>query len=473
VGVGLAFALLASACGPRFEAAEAVRLQDGSQSGPGSTDGSTDGFPSDGDLGPAGGTTTGGRGRTSTTTTGGGGAGGTASTRLDNGGATDVGITATSVTIGGSIAVGGPLPGQFLPGAEGLTAYVRTLNEQGGVYGRQLLYHYHDDALNRDTFRSNMAHLIGEDKVFALVGSLSAADDGACGHIGKVPDIGTFALSYCRGQAPNHYGPMGSLKQNIYGCCAEWGWLRDQFGYTTPAAQYLTDLPISQNQGLAVVDGLVRTLKLRSRNDVHQGAQRATQPDYNGEVLRMQGNDVDAVFSSMDLPSNVRMLRAMCQQGFRPKVVHLEISTYDASFFQRVGANCIESQNVYIRTPHLPFQRTDNAEMRAYLSAMKRYFPDSRPSTFGIEGWLAGKLFAEGLRSAGPRATRAKLYTALDGIQDWTGGGLKGPTTPSERTIYHCNIMLHLETGDFAAKTDFLCGNFYRSEDFTGPAVGP
>lgn len=470
--------LLAVACGPRFDLSSLG--EDGGGSDPtqprddvGITGGGSDPTGDDGtttDTGPRTGDEASG---TEATTEDGTSGGTTTSDQPDNGGATDVGITATSVAVGASVAVGGPLAGQFLPASQGISSYYRMINEAGGIYGRQLLYHHHDDALSRDKYRDNVTHLISEDEVFALTGGMSAADDGGCGFTDGVPDVGTFALNYCRAQSDNYYSPMGSLKEGIYGCCAEWRWIHERFPYERPAVEYLTDFAVSENQGLAVVDGLVRTLGEDSRDAVVQGENRATQPDYNGEVLRLQGEGVDAVFSSMDLPSNVRLIRAMCQQSYVPKVVHLEISTYDPTFFDRVSPDCIERQNIYLRTPHLPFSRTDNAEMRRYLDHLERFHPDAEPTTFGIEGWLSGKLFVEAVRSAGPRLTRERLYAALDGIEDWTGGGLIGPNTPSDRLIYHCNLMLHLEAGSFAPKSDFLCGDFYASQDFTGPPVGP
>lgn len=464
--------LLAVACGPRFDLSSLSR-----EGGSVQTDPTGEGIGiTGGDEPLSGGTEIGdgglGTGIGGITTPGDGDA--TAPLQpFDNGGATDVGVTPTSVTLGGSVAVGGPLPGQFLPAAQGMASYFRMVNESGGIYGRQILYHYHDDALNRDAYRDNVTHLIKEDEVFALAGGMSAADDGGCGFTKGVPDIGTFALNYCRAQAENFYSPMGSLKEGIYGCCAEWSWLREAFGFDKPAVEYLTDFAVSQNQGLAVVDGLVRTMGKRSRDAVVQGANRATQPDYSGEVLRLQGEGVDAVYSSMDLPSNVRLLRAMCQQGYVPNVVHFEISTYDPSFFDRITPECIETQNLYIRTPHLPFTRTDNAEMRLYLTHLERFYPNATPTTFGIEGWLSGKLFVETLRTAGPELRRAGLTGALEAVRDWTGGGLIGPNTPSDRLIYHCNLMLHLEAREFVPKSGFLCGKFYASRDFTGPPVGP
>jgi len=473
LGVVVAVLMVATACGPRIDVVSEMRNSEqsglsasrraaGEAAGDGAGQAVSDGLSQVGTPGPQGGAA--GAGAAPGSSPGVKGS-------TDNGGATDTGLSATSISVGGSAAVSGPIPGQFFPSIQGIDSFFKVLNEQGGVYGRKIVFRYYDDALNPDTYRQNVTRLIREDKVFALTGSMSAADNGGCGHTGDVPDIGTFAINYCRGQAKYHYSPLGSLNNNVYGT-TEQVWLEEKFGYSKPAAEYLT-VPASADEGIAMVDGLVRTLKLKSRDDVYHRGNEATQPDYNAEILSLRSQGVDAVFSSMDLPSNVRLIRAMCQQDYRPKFVHVELASYEPSFIAQLSDSCLASQNIWMRSRDLPFSRTDNAEMRLYLSSLKRFYPDAQPSPFGIEGWLTGKLFAEALRAVGPRLTRAKLVAALDATRDWTGGGIIGPTTPAKRLPNNCNAMLHVEKREFAQKTDFICGPFYKIGDYTGGPIGP
>lgn len=394
-----------------------------------------------------------------------------------NPGATEVGVTGSKVVVGASYAESSLVPGQFRPAVDALQAYFNLINRLGGVCGRSIDFHFHNDELNAQRYADNVRHLVEQDKVFAMVGNLSAADNGACGYLAGerppngVPDIGTFALSYCRSQARNHYAPVGSLKRGIYGCCTEWDYLRDRFEYSRPAAHWL-DIEISRDQGLAVVDALVRTLGLSGRGDVVQGEHSPAQFSYTGDVNSMRDAGVDAVWSSMDLNNNVKLLRAMCQQDWRPKVVHLEISAYDPDLIERVGANCVRSQNIWIRSFHRPFN-DPNDELSLYIQTLREFCPACQPTTFGLEGWLAGKLFVEVLRAVGPDLSRERFYAEMDAVRDWTGGGVMGPLTPSKRLIYHCNYLLHVEPNGFFARRGIECGAFYASGDYDGPPVGP
>jgi hypothetical protein len=348
------------------------------------------------------------------------------------------------------------------------------VNRQGGVCGRRLQFRFYNDGLNANTYAQNVRHLVEQDHVFALLGSLSAADSGGCNYMDAqhppngVPDVGSFALSYCRAQDDSFYSPVGSLKPGIYGCCSEWSFLKSKFGFSKPAVHYL-DIAISHDEGINVVDSLVRTLHLRGRSDVYQSQHSPAQFDYTGDVINMRNAGVDSVWTSMDLNNDVKLVKAICQQGWRPKVIHLEVSSYDPSLIERVGSSCVDSQNIWVRSVFLPFSRP-NAEIRRYMSTLHGYCANCAPTTFGLEGWLSAKLFVERLQAIGGDLTRARLYRSLDSVR-WTGGGVMGPVTPSDRIIYGCNYMLHVTSSGFHLESNLLCGPFYRSGDYSGGPV--
>src|SRR4029077_588186 len=91
-----------------------------------------------------------------------------------NGGATDVGVTATSITIGNVSDLGGPVPGLFQGGPYGTQAYFDYINSQGGVYGRKLYLKTVDDKLDCSQNEAAYHNLAGS--VSAFVGSWSLDD---------------------------------------------------------------------------------------------------------------------------------------------------------------------------------------------------------------------------------------------------------------------------------------------------------
>ena len=61
--------------------------------------------------------------------------------------------------------------------------------------------------------------------------------------------------------------------------------------------------------------------------------------------------------------------------------------------------------------------------VREYLDALQQAGGGEKPDYSSIEGYIAAKVFAEGLRRAGNAPTRESLVAALESIQRWDLGG--------------------------------------------------
>ena len=53
---------------------------------------------------------------------------------------------------------------------------------------------------------------------------------------------------------------------------------------------------------------------------------------------------------------------------------------------------------------------------------MKRKYADETPGTHSRIGYAAAQLVVEGLKRAGADLTRERFITAIESIEDWTGG---------------------------------------------------
>ena len=69
-----------------------------------------------------------------------------------------------------------------------------------------------------------------------------------------------------------------------------------------------------------------------------------------------------------------------------------------------------------------PFNTTTPIS-REYLEAVRKAGGDAQPNYSSMEGYLAAKVFAEGLRRAGRGAARESLIGGLESIQNFSFGG--------------------------------------------------
>ena len=112
-----------------------------------------------------------------------------------------------------------------------------------------------------------------------------------------------------------------------------------------------------------------------------------------------------------------------------------------SDLFVKAGGAAAVGTKVAIDT--LPFSDASvNAEMKTFVTSVKT------PDSFGIESWIAARLFQQGVQNLvaakGPNAlTRANILTALSQVKNFTDGGIIGPVTPSQHTIDNCLMVLN------------------------------
>ena len=93
--------------------------------------------------------------------------------------ASDTGVTEDTITLGAHY----PLTGVAAPGYSeiptGVQAYFDCLNQEGGIYGRDVEFIFRDDAYNPTNTTQVVNQLVLEDEVFAIVGGLGTPTHGA------------------------------------------------------------------------------------------------------------------------------------------------------------------------------------------------------------------------------------------------------------------------------------------------------
>ncbi|HEY8681155.1 MAG TPA: ABC transporter substrate-binding protein, partial [Candidatus Dormibacteraeota bacterium] len=115
--------------------------------------------------------------------------------------ASDVGVTATSITIGATFPLSGTAAA-YAAVSKGMNAYFQYVNANKGVNGRMINFTVVDDAYNAANTPAKARELVDQDKIFAAVGNLGTGPNLATRQYyndNKVPDLFVFTGS-------NHWG---------------------------------------------------------------------------------------------------------------------------------------------------------------------------------------------------------------------------------------------------------------------------
>jgi ABC-type branched-subunit amino acid transport system substrate-binding protein len=202
-----------------------------------------------------------------------------------NGGATDVGVTATTITLGNVSTLTGPVPGVFEGAVIGTQAGLAYINSLGGIYGRQLKLSVRDDQFDTGQNRAVTLDLL--DKVFGFAGSFSSYDDAAVNEIKSSGIVDTSeSLTDARRSLANNFSVEPGHK----------GWRTGPLNYfknkfpssvvKTGAIYY--DIPSAK----ASYDGWKAAAQSVGYNLTYERGVQPTETDFTADVVRMRSSGV-------------------------------------------------------------------------------------------------------------------------------------------------------------------------------------
>jgi branched-chain amino acid transport system substrate-binding protein len=175
----------------------------------------------------------------------------------------------------------------------------------------------------------------------------------------------------------------------------------------------------NDSYGQAGLDGVVRALKAQGLEPVAVGLVERNSTDVAAAVAAIAPKQPDAVVQISAYKSCAAFIRAARKAGYGG-------SFYNVSF---VGTQALldelgpEAYGVMVsQVMPYPFGSTLSVA-REYLDAVARAGADAKPNYSSMEGYVAAKVLAEGLRRAGRNPSREALVTALESIGNWDLGG--------------------------------------------------
>jgi ABC-type branched-subunit amino acid transport system substrate-binding protein len=357
-------------------------------------------------------------------------------TTVDNGGETDVGITATEIRIGVIADLTGVVPGLFKAAPEAVKAYAAMVNENGGIHGRQLVVEEFDTGTSDNGNR--LAYEKACDKVFASVGSESAFDTGgyeavaACGfpHLaGFATDPEVNKLDFLLPRRSDAWIGIGSGR-----------WLAQEFPEAVKRAVSV------YGQQAAAERGAKRTRESRSTvgwEYIYELSVSPLESNYTPHVLEMKNRGVQAFNITVDMNNIVRLMKALREQSYEVVVADASGQAYQQSFLDAAGP---AANGAYIALDHAPLEERDLPAMDEYIAWLEKTSPDSAPSQNGLRAWTMAMLFTEAAEAVGPDLTRDALMDHIRGMTDWDADGLFPPRDlGQEIPDESCFIMVQVQ----------------------------
>jgi ABC-type branched-subunit amino acid transport system substrate-binding protein len=317
------------------------------------------------------------------------------------------------IVLGQSAALSGPAAQLGLQMNQGARIHFDAINAAGGINGRTIELRALDDGYEPDRCLANTDKLIGDD-VFALFGYVGTPTClAALPHVtnASVPFFGPFT------GAEALRAPLNRLVFHVRA---------SYFDETALIVNQLTSLGLTkiavfyQNDayGQTGLDGVKRALKVRQLEPAALGTVERNSTDVALAVKQIVARQPEAVIQISAYKSCAAFIRAARKAGYGG-------TFYNVSF---VGTQALadelgkEARGIMVsQVMPYPFSTT-TAIAREYRDAVSKAGNGASPNYSSIEGYVAAKVLAEGLRRAGRNPTRETLIAGLESIQNTNFG---------------------------------------------------
>jgi ABC-type branched-subunit amino acid transport system substrate-binding protein len=379
------------------------------------------------------------------------------------GGATEIGVTGSTIKIAVVADVDNPIaPNVFKGVVDGAQAGAKFVNAGGGVAGRKLEVDFIDSKLNPNQTRNAIITACGQD--LAMVGTATALFSGLDDLIGckdkagaatGLPDIGAIVLGTpeacasvsfpvipsqidCStvGQNPQIYrGNQGVFKY----LAKKNPKLNGPFIKTndSPDAERSTDVltKASEHAGIDVTS----TPTLSNRD---------TQSAFTTIISKMKQDGSNWSDNGLAAPGAVLLRQEAAVQGFTdPKVVwQCTSACYDEKQMAAAGS---AMDREYMDLGFLPFSE---ASANKTLAGFLKYVGKDNANAFAVYGFEAVLAFQQAAATAAKSTgglTRSSLLTALENTTSFDAGGMVGTVNIGGKVPSSCFVLIQWNNGKF------------------------
>ena len=320
-----------------------------------------------------------------------------------------LGVTSNSIFIGSCSALEGPagfLGNQTVMGA---TAYLHSVNDQGGVFGRKLQLLSYDDGYDPAKAPGCFKRMTTEN-VFALgffVGTPTAAVYLPMAQEAKIPVVGLFTGAQMLYEPLKHY--IINVRASYY----------DE---TLEQVDKLWDVNVHkvgviyQNDafGKTVLEGVKQALERHHSAPVALGTFERNTVDVDPGLKEVMAARPQAVVLVGPYAPVAAIVKKAHAADWRPQFLTVSFVGTE-QFIDEAGS---DAEGTIITQVVPPYDRTDYPTVALYRKCLEKYYPATPPSFVSLEGFVDAMVLMEGLRRAGEDLTREKFITAIESIHD-------------------------------------------------------
>jgi len=386
--------------------------------------------------------------------------------------AADPGISARSITIGGSFPLTGPAS-SYAPIPAAMKAYFSYINARRGpdgkrgIYGRQIIFKYYDDGYNPVNSVQLARKSVQEDKVFAVVGTLGTEVNQAVQpylNSAKVPHVlvstgaSDFGKDYKKYPWTIGWQPDYIAEGRLYGL--------DLAKKPTAKIAILYQNDSYGKDYLVGFKSALGTQKSRTQI-VGEEAFEVTSPSPSSQLAKLRASGADTLVIFVTPRPTIQTYAIIRGLGWKPAQIYVNsVSATDTFMTTAVAASSAATVNgsisaQYLKDPASPTWAND-ATVKQYVALMAKYNPRGRVSDgLNYYGFAKADTFVRAMYKAGTNPTRAGLMKALlsfDETNPFLLPGSRLKTSATDHFIISHQRLITYNNGAWAASGALIDG---------------
>jgi branched-chain amino acid transport system substrate-binding protein len=357
----------------------------------------------------------------------------------------DTGASDTEIKVGQTVPFSGPASAYATIG-KAQAAYIKMINDQGGVNGRKINLIQYDDSYSPPKAVEQVRKLVESDEVlltFQIIGTPVNAAVQKYLNTKKVPQL--FAATgaskftdpknfpWTMGFNPNYF-----VEGRIYG-----QYILKEHPNAKVGVLYQND-----DLGKDYLNGIKAGLGDKAASMVvAEASYEPTDPTIDSQILKIKDSGADLFFSASTPKQAAQAIKKISELNWHPvQIVDINATSVGA-VLQPAGLEAskgVISVN-YGKDPLDPTWK-DDPGMKKYFDFMAKYYPEGdKNSNFNTYGYATAQLLVYVLQQSGDNLTREnvmKQATSLNGVStDIALPGIKAHTSPTD---YRVNKQLQM-----------------------------
>jgi branched-chain amino acid transport system substrate-binding protein len=328
---------------------------------------------------------------------------------------------------------------------QGMEAYFKYINEQGGINGRKIKLITYDDEYQPSKVVSIVKKMIEEDKVFAIVSvGCTACIKAGLPHMTKagIPVVGvnSGADQFVKPVLPDVFGLLTNYALE--------GQFFVNYALDTLKGQKVGIIYQNDDFGKSGYQGALNELKKRGIQPVAEIPYNAADVDFSSPALKMKQANPDVILSFSLQKATAAFKKELSKLNVNVPYVVTGVTGGDETMFKLAGDSWT---NVY---------SSIWTEIKKFEENLKKQGKDLSPSGPALYGYAGAEVFVEGLRRAGNDLTWENYIKQLETLKDWNDGVAFNVNYSSQNHYGTSDVvMIKVQDGKLVKASDILKGN--------------